>query len=107
MKNAHVNLPMRNIVYFLNIVSFIVCMCLVSFFWYSRFVIFMHMYSNFTKQVEAEKWLLSQCGDEIFFSEMQLISDICKQVIANSQDSPFLHAVYKTFGSGLTENEEL
>ena len=53
----------------------------------------------FIKQIGIEKWLLGQCKDDLFFGEMRLVSDICKQVIANSQDSPFLHAVYKTFGS--------
>ena len=93
--------------YYVQIFIFVICICLVSFFWYGRFVIFEQSYTRFVKQLAIEKWLLSQCNNDIFFGEMQLVSDICMRVISNSRVSPLLHALSKTVGNTLINNTEL
>ena len=105
--NIIITFMIKVILYYVQIFIFVICICLVSFFWYGRFIIFQQSYTSFVKQLVIEKWLLSQCNNDIFFGEMQLVSDICRQVISNSRVSPLLHALSKTVGNTLMNNTEL
>lgn len=55
---------------------------------------FHQIYISFIDQIKGEQWLLEQCQNDHFFHNMAYHTDVCHQVIANSQISPVLYAIH-------------
>jgi len=50
-------------------------------------------YVSFLEQIKSEQWLLQHCEDDDFFHNMQYHTDVCRDVVANSNIWPSLYAI--------------
>ena len=72
--------------------------CVVTISWLSVILVgrvfdFHRAYLLFIEQTTSEKWLLEHCQDDHFYHNMAYHTDVCTQVVSNSQISPVLYAI--------------
>jgi hypothetical protein len=66
----------------------------ISMLLVGRIFDFHQIYIGFIDQIKSEEWLLKQCENDHFFHNMAYHTDVCKQVLANSQLSPVLYSIH-------------
>jgi hypothetical protein len=87
-----------------NDLAGIICIFALTWLCIKRLSVYNESYISITDQIHNEKWLLGQCKDADFFEQMSFVSDICRDVLHNSQISARLHALQSSvFGDLLND----
>ena len=68
------------------------CMYIIVLLCIQRYFAFNLAYTDFSEQLQNEKWLLLKCTDSDFFANMAFVSNICREVIHNSEISQHWNA---------------